>query len=179
MWCPTVWYSVPPSGAHKTRGSSLWPFCVPYTPRQKQHNHPTCLCLPWTWVGQLVQKGWWCHLEVNKTFFKALFSTDSVLLLVLELVLGITKKNLWFLNLCCCYMYLPSIRLPKWRTCRNSLSLIKPFRGVAHPSASTWTHWRSNWWKKKHNLDDSIFFSRKNNNNNYNDLQYNQELYWI
>lgn len=35
---------------------------------------------------------------------------------------------------------IPSRRQSKWRHWRYSLSLIKPFRGVAQPSASTCTH---------------------------------------
>lgn len=37
----------------------------------------------------------------------------------------------------------PSRSELKWRVWRNSDSLIKPFNGLAQPSLSTWTHWRS------------------------------------
>lgn len=40
---------------------------------------------------------------------------------------------------------LPSSRQSKWRHCKYSRSLIKPFRGVAQPSASTCTHCMSTW----------------------------------
>ena len=38
---------------------------------------------------------------------------------------------------------LPSSRQPKCWLWRNSRSFMNPVRGVAQPSASTWTHWRS------------------------------------
>lgn len=33
----------------------------------------------------------------------------------------------------------------KWSVWRNSFSFMNPRRGLAHPSLSTWTHWRSIW----------------------------------
>lgn len=45
---------------------------------------------------------------------------------------------------------LPSSRQSKWRHCRYSLSLMKPFRGVAQPSASTCTHCMSSWGPNGH-----------------------------
>lgn len=44
----------------------------------------------------------------------------------------------------------PSSRFPKCKTCRNSLSLMKPFRGLAQPSAKTCTHCRSScgWFRE-------------------------------
>lgn len=53
---------------------------------------------------------------------------------------------------------LPSSRQSKWRHCRNSLSLIKPFSGVAQPSASTCTHCMSTWGshKQSHTVSDRL-----------------------
>lgn len=56
---------------------------------------------------------------------------------LVSVLTGRTMGTDWLTGSC------PSRSTPKCWHCRNSRSRMNPFNGVAHPSDSTWSHWRS------------------------------------